>query len=52
MTMAPELLRDLPGYEELLIALMMIGILLFLPGGLVTLIGRVVPLLRQRFHGG
>ncbi len=52
MTMAPELLRDLPGYEELLIALLMIGILLFLPGGLVTLIGRIVPLLRQRFHGG
>ena len=52
MTMAPELLRDLPGYEELLIALLMIGILLFLPGGLVTLVGRAVPLLRQRFHGG
>ena len=52
MTLAPELLRDLPGYEELLIALLMIGILLFLPGGLVTLIGRIVPLLRQRFHGG
>jgi branched-chain amino acid transport system permease protein len=50
MTMAPELLRDLPGYEELLIALLMIGILLFLPGGLATVIARVVPALGQRFY--
>lgn len=50
MTMSPELLRDLPGYEELLIALLMIAILLFLPGGLVVLLGRILPFLRQRFH--
>jgi len=50
MTMAPELLRDLPGYEELLVALLMIVILLFLPGGIVTLIALYVPALRQRFH--
>ena len=52
MTMAPELLRDLPGYEELLIALLMVAVLLFLPGGLVTLVGRALPILRQKFHGG
>ena len=52
MTMAPELLRDLPGYEELLVALLMIAVLLFLPGGLVTLVGRALPILRQKFHGG
>lgn len=51
MTAAPELLRDLPGYEELLIAIMMIVILLFLPGGLITLLARFIPILRQRFHG-
>lgn len=50
MTMAPELLRDLPGYEELLIAVLMIVILLFMPGGLATVLGRVAPILRQRFH--
>ena len=50
LTMAPELLRDLPGYEELLIACLMILILLFLPGGLVTLFDRVTPLLRQRYY--
>jgi branched-chain amino acid transport system permease protein len=50
LTMAPELLRDLPGYEELLIACLMILILLFLPGGLVTLFDRVTPLFRQRYH--
>jgi branched-chain amino acid transport system permease protein len=50
LTMAPELLRDLPGYEELLIACLMILILMFLPGGLVTLFDRVTPLFRQRYH--
>ena len=50
LTMAPELLRDLPGYEELLIACLMILILLFLPGGLVTLFDRVTPLFRQSYH--
>ena len=50
LTMAPELLRDLPGYEELLIACLMILILPFLPGGLVTLFDRVTPLFRQRYH--
>jgi branched-chain amino acid transport system permease protein len=50
LTMAPELLRDLPGYEELLIACLMILILLFLPGGLVTLFDRLTPLLRQRYY--
>jgi branched-chain amino acid transport system permease protein len=50
LTMAPELLRDLPGYEELLIAGLMILVLLLLPGGLVTLIERAVPLFRQRYY--
>jgi len=50
LTMAPELLRDLPGYEELAIACLMIVILLFLPGGLVTLLERVSPAFSQRYH--
>ena len=50
LTMAPEVLRDLPGYEELLIACLMILILLFLPGGLVTLLDRVTPIFRQRYY--
>jgi branched-chain amino acid transport system permease protein len=50
LTMAPELLRDLPGYEELLIAGLMILILVFLPGGLVTLVERGLPLFRQRYY--
>jgi branched-chain amino acid transport system permease protein len=48
--MAPELLRDLPGYEELLIALMMILVLLFLPGGLATMLERISSLFRQIYY--
>jgi branched-chain amino acid transport system permease protein len=50
LTMAPELLRDLPGYEELVIALMMILVLLFLPGGLATLLERLTSLFRQTYY--
>jgi branched-chain amino acid transport system permease protein len=50
LTMAPELLRDLPGYEELVIACLMIVILLFRPGGLVTLLERVSPAFAQRYY--
>jgi branched-chain amino acid transport system permease protein len=52
LTMAPELLRDYPGYEELLIAGLMILILLFLPGGLVTLLEGASQMFRQRYYRG
>ena len=50
LTLAPELLRDLPGYEELLIACLMIVILLVRPGGLITVLDRVTSLFRERYH--
>ena len=52
LTLAPELLRDLPGYEELLIACLMIAILLVLPGGLITVLDRLrlTLLFRERYH--
>jgi branched-chain amino acid transport system permease protein len=50
LTMAPELLRDFPGYEEIVIAGVMIVMLLFLPGGLVTLLERVSTLFRQTYY--
>ena len=50
LTLAPELLRDLPGYEELLIACVMIVILLIRPGGLITLFDRATAAFRERYH--
>lgn len=50
LTLAPELLRDLPGYQELLIACLMIIILLVRPGGLITILDRVTVLFRERYH--
>ena len=48
----PELLRDLPGFETLLLSAVMVLVLLFLPRGVVSLLARAVPALRARYHGG
>lgn len=50
LTLAPELLRDFPGYEELLIACLMIVILLLRPGGLITILDPFTSLFRERYH--
>lgn len=47
----PELLRDLPGYETLLLSAMMVLVLLFLPRGVVSLLARAIPALESRYHG-
>lgn len=52
LTLAPELLRDYPGYEELLIAIMLIVILLFLPRGLISVLERVHCIFLQRYYHG
>ncbi|MEO9190067.1 MAG: branched-chain amino acid ABC transporter permease [Acetobacteraceae bacterium] len=49
LTALPELLRDIPGMEEIAFSVLLILILLFLPGGLAGLIERVVPWLRDRY---
>ena len=49
LTAAPELVRDLPGFETILLAGLMIAILLFLPHGLISLAARPLASLRQRF---
>ena len=46
----PELLRGLPGLEEVLFGAMLVLIIAFLPGGLASLLVRMVPALRERFH--
>lgn len=50
LTAAPEMIRDLPGLEAVLVALLMIVILLFLPRGLVSLAARLVPALASTYH--
>lgn len=49
LTAAPEIFRDLPGYEELLIAVLMVVVLLLMPKGLASLLARASPLFRQRY---
>ncbi|MCK6451120.1 MAG: branched-chain amino acid ABC transporter permease [Alphaproteobacteria bacterium] len=49
LTAAPEMFRDLPGYEELLIAILMVAVLLLMPKGLASLLARASPLFRQRY---
>ncbi len=51
LTGAPELLRNLPGMEEIAFAVLLILVLLFMPTGLGGLLGRYAPALAERFHG-
>ncbi len=46
----PELLRGLPGFEEILFGLLLVLIIAFMPRGIVGLLARSVPALRERFH--
>ena len=52
LTGAPELLRNLPGLEEIAFALLLILVLIFIPSGLGGIIGRRLRFLADRFHGG
>lgn len=50
LTWAPELLRDFPGFEELFLGLLIVLILLFLPNGLISLVFRLIPSLKERYY--
>jgi branched-chain amino acid transport system permease protein len=52
LTGAPELLRNLPGLEEIAFALLLILVLIFIPSGLGGIIGRRFAFLADRFHEG
>ncbi len=49
LTAAPELLRDIPGLEEIIFSLLLIGVLLFMPKGVAGLLGRLA-LFRERLY--
>lgn len=50
LTATPELIRDFPGFEELLLATMIILVLLFLPRGLVSVLARHIAAFRERHY--
>jgi branched-chain amino acid transport system permease protein len=52
LTAAPELLRNLPGMEEIVFSVLLIIVLFFMPRGLGGLIADRVPMLRERLYRG
>jgi branched-chain amino acid transport system permease protein len=51
LTAAPEFLRNIPGAEELIFSLLMIGVLVFMPAGLYGPLVWLFPGLRERHRG-
>ena len=50
LTATPELFRGLAGVQELVLAGLIIGVLLFLPRGLVSLLARRLPAFRDEYY--
>ena len=48
LTAAPEVLRNLPGLEEIVFSLLLIAVLLFMPRGINGLLVSRLPRLRER----
>lgn len=52
LTGAPELLRNFPGMEEILFSLILIGVLLFMPGGIYGKLAERWPAMREKLYRG
>jgi branched-chain amino acid transport system permease protein len=52
ITAVPELFRALPGSQELLFGVLIVGVILFLPRGLASLLARLHPLFHDRHYRG
>ena len=50
ITAAPQVFLDFPGFQELVFGVLIILVLLFLPNGLASLLARLHPGLRDRYH--
>ena len=50
LTTTPELFRDFPGFQELVLAALIILVLLFFPRGLVSLLAGRLPAFRERYE--
>jgi branched-chain amino acid transport system permease protein len=52
ITAAPEFFHGLPGFQELLFGVLIILVILLLPRGLASLLARIHPVFRDRYHRG
>ena len=50
LTWVPELFRSFPGYGELFLGLLLVVILRFLPGGVISVFVRAIPGLAERYY--
>lgn len=50
LTTTPELVRDFPGFQELVLSGLIIVVLLFLPRGVVSLLAARFPVFRERYY--
>jgi branched-chain amino acid transport system permease protein len=50
LTTTPELFRSFPGVQELVLSFVIIGVLLFLPRGFVSLLARRWPVFHERYY--
>ena len=50
ITAAPQVFLAFPGFQELVFGTLIILVILFLPNGLASLLARVHPALRDRYH--
>ncbi len=50
ITAAPQVFANLPGSQELVFGVLIILVLLFLPNGLASLLARIHPAFRDRYH--
>ncbi len=50
ITALPQLFADFPGFQELVFGVMIILVILFLPNGLASLLQRLHPVFRDRYH--
>lgn len=50
LTAVPEAFQGFPGFEELLLGALLVVILLFLPRGLISLVVRLIPNLKDHYY--
>jgi branched-chain amino acid transport system permease protein len=50
ITATPQVFQNFPGAQELIFGLLIVGVLLFLPRGLASLLARVHPVFRDRYY--
>jgi branched-chain amino acid transport system permease protein len=52
ITATPEIFRNFPGFQEMIFGVLIVLVILFLPRGLSSLLARLHPIFRDRYHDG